>query len=92
MANPRRDPKTLRVTTFGKALAEELGATLATTKPVVQVGEADLIGALLYAARRSPLESIKANVGAYRDYQLDYGDELAAVEAVGQFIANFGRS
>src|SRR5436190_17428198 len=91
MPGTRRDPNTLRATPLGKALADELGTKLATTRPVLKVAEADLIGALLYAASRSPLEAIKANVSAYQDFELDHADELAAAQVVGSFLVHFGR-
>jgi hypothetical protein len=61
---------------------DELVDRLATTRPVLPVGDADLVGALIYAAQRSPVEAVKAVVGTYRDIE----QELAAAHAICGFI------
>lgn len=82
----RRSPKTARLTPFGRVILSELGDKLATTSPVLEVDDADLVGGLAYAALRSPLEGVKANVQAYKDVQL----EVDAVEAVASFLRAHG--
>ena len=72
MTSTRKYPDTVRMTPLAKARLAELVTMLATTKPVTLVGEPDLVGALIYAAIRSPLEAIKAEVSAYQDYELDH--------------------
>jgi hypothetical protein len=91
MPRIRKDPNTVRVTPLVKWLLGDLVTKLATTKPVLSVSEAELAGALIYAARRSPPEAVKANVGAYRDYEFDFGPEFAAAEVVCRFFVQFGR-
>ena len=90
MPGARKDPNTLRTTPLGKWLVSELGTTLATTRPVVPTSESDLVGTLLYAAMRSPLEAVKANLSAYRDYEADCAPGLAAAEAVCAFLRSHG--
>jgi hypothetical protein len=82
MPGTRRDSKEARITPFARRCLDELVDKVSTTPPVVPLGDADLVGALIYAARRSPLEAIKANVGAYRDVEA----EIGAVEAVCAFL------
>jgi hypothetical protein len=60
----------------------DLVAKLATAPPVLPVDDWDLLGGLIDAAHRSPLEAVKAVVGTYRDRQ----NEVDAVEAVGAFL------
>jgi hypothetical protein len=55
---------------------------MATTSPVLPVDDWDLVGGLVEAAHRSPLEAVKAVVSTYRDLQ----NEVDAVEAVGTFL------
>jgi hypothetical protein len=70
------------LTNLGRALLNDLGDKLETTQPVLTASEAELLGGLIYAARRSPIEAVKANVAAYKDLQL----EVSAVEAVCAFL------
>lgn len=86
MAGQRRAPRSVRLTPFAKQCLEDLVAKLATTKPVVEAGEPDVVGALVYAAGRSPLEAVKAEIGVYRDVEL----EVAAVAAVCAFLRHYG--
>jgi hypothetical protein len=60
---------------------------LSTTKPAWQVSEGDLMGALILAARRSPVEATKAFVQTYWDREV----EIAAAEAVGAFVRALAR-
>ncbi|HLX31813.1 MAG TPA: hypothetical protein VKR79_03475 [Gaiellaceae bacterium] len=82
MPRKRKDSKEARITPYAKMRLEELVDKLATTEPVLPVNEADLVGALVDAARRSPLEAVKAHVQAYRDVQL----KVDAAEIVGAFL------
>jgi hypothetical protein len=91
MVQNRKAPETVRLTLFAKACLGELVTRLGTTKPVTEVDEPDLAGALIYAASRSPLEAVRANIGAYRDIELDHGQAIAAVEAVGRFLRSGSR-
>jgi hypothetical protein len=61
---------------------------VSTTPPVLPVSEWDLVGALIYAARRSPLEAVKAVVGTYRDVE----NEIAALESVAAFLRAYAQS
>jgi hypothetical protein len=89
MPRERRDSETARITPLCKLFLSELVDQLATSSPVLLVSEPDLVGALVYAARRSPPETIKAVI-AYRDLE----NEVAAAEATGAFlrgcVANLG--
>jgi hypothetical protein len=82
MSRQRRDSETARITPYAKARLEDLVDQVSTTPPVLPVGEADLVGALIDAARRSPLEAVKAVIGTYRDTE----NEIAALEAVFAFL------
>jgi hypothetical protein len=84
----RKAPKSARITPFARANLDELVASLATTKPVLEVDDPDIVGALIVAARGSPTAVVKAVVGTYRDMEA----ELAAVTAVMGFVQAYGRS
>ncbi len=86
MVRPRKHPETVRITPFAKDGLDKLVDRVSTTPPILPVDGPDLVGALIYAASRSPLEAIKANIGAYRDVEI----EMAAVEALGMFLRHFG--
>jgi hypothetical protein len=51
---------------------------------VLPVQEWELVGALIFAADRSPLEALKAVIGTYRDLELV--EVPAALEAIGHFF------
>jgi hypothetical protein len=59
---------------------------LATASPVLPVDDPDLVGALIWAARRSPLEVTRAVVGTYRDIEAG----IAVSEAVCAWIRAHG--
>ena len=82
MPRARRDSETARITPYAKERLGGLVDKLSTTTPVLPVSEWDLVGALIDAAHRSPLEAVKAVVATYRDAEA----EIAAIEAVFAFI------
>jgi hypothetical protein len=72
MARPRKAPKTgVQVAKFATAELKLLVEELSTTTPALQVGEGDLLGALILAARRSPVEAVKAVVHTYWDREAE---------------------
>lgn len=87
MLRSRRDSAEARITPFARRCLDELVDKVSTTPPVLPVGDADLVGALIYAAQRSPLEAVKAGIGAYRDKET----EIAAAEAIGGFLHAFAK-
>lgn len=87
MPRARRDAETARITPYGKLCLGQLVDKLSTTPPVLPVSEWDLVGALIYAAQRSPIEAVRAVVSTYRDVE----NEIAAAEAVGAFLQVYGR-
>ena len=86
MARQRRDSETARITPYAKDRLNALVDKVSTTSPVLPVYEWDLVGALIEAAHRSPLEAVKAVVGTYRDREA----EIAASEAVAAFLRAHG--
>jgi len=80
MAQDRIDTATARISPYAKACLGELVAYVSTSRPPLPVFEWELVGALIYAAQRSPSEAVKAEVQAYRDREA----ELA--EIVGGFL------
>ena len=92
MPQQRKHPETVRTTTMAKTMFTDFVDTLSTTTPVTPVSEGDLVGALIYAAWRSPREAVKANVDAFRDYESDRAAEFAAIVVVARFMAHFGRA
>ncbi|HZT45622.1 MAG TPA: hypothetical protein VFA24_05520 [Gaiellaceae bacterium] len=80
MAQSRIDSDTARISPHANFRLSELVDTLSTQRPPFPVKEWELVGALIYAAQRSPIEAIRAEVEAYRDREA----ELA--EAVGAFL------
>jgi hypothetical protein len=72
----------VKIAAFAKAELDLLVESLSTTPPPIDVGDGDLMGALILAARRSPDEAVKAVVRTYWDREL----EAAAVLSVCAFI------
>jgi hypothetical protein len=56
---------------FAISELHELVNELHTTKPSVRVSDGDLLGALVLAARRSPIEAVKAVISTYLDRESD---------------------
>lgn len=75
MARARRDAETARITAFAKTRLDELVDKVSTTPPVLSVSEWEVVGALIAAAHRSPLEAVKAVIQTYQDTE----NEIAAV-------------
>jgi hypothetical protein len=77
---------TVRMAVFARDQLRDFVDDLSTTKAPLSVSDGDLMGALILAARRSPIEAVKAVVATYLEVEL----ELAAAEAVGAFLRHFG--
>jgi len=82
---------TVRIALFAKAELKEFVDELSARPPVLPLSEADLVGALVLAARRSPVEGVRAVVATYWDRRAEVrGAEMPAVLAICLFIRAHG--
>lgn len=86
MPTPGVPEHSVKISALAKRELALLVETLSTTKPVLEIGEGDLMSALILAARRSPVEVVRAVGSSYLDRKLDY----AAAVSVCEFLRAYG--
>jgi hypothetical protein len=67
MAKPRLPRKSVKMAEFASAELDRLVDELSTPPAALKVNKEDLAGALVLAARRSPIEATRAIVHTYWD-------------------------
>jgi hypothetical protein len=83
---PRVPDSSVKIAVFAKDQLDLLVEEISTSSPALDVSDADMVGALILAARRSPREAIKAGVLTYWDQRVG----VAAAIAVCGFIGAYG--
>ena len=90
MADERIPTRPVRIAAFAKESLDDLVETLSTDRPDLKVQEGAVMGALILAAHRVPLDAVAAVLTTYwvRDKEVEavVKVETAAVEAAFGFL------